>query len=672
MHTPYINQTNNYSHINKLRFILFLCGTLTVLLGVYATVPRLVEVATEYFSPDGHLSERGIAWVSGLRLKIILTGAVVLVLALLPRRLVNPCLWLTSTVLEKCVPSRTEVMSVLSTARLALARSFSMLFRVATDEKLVWCLVVLIFLSIQVPAIFLSAHGGLHAEGIDLNPAKNLARHGVYGTLTTRGFDDLTYRISAGPGILVPQAVVFKLFGVDVDYARALHVAYQLALVVIFYHVGRYLYGKGVALLSLVLFAPLTLSAVVSGSDGYAPAMFYLLTGALCWFKSVERGKTSYLWISGVFWGLAFQTKWLFLFAVFALLVTWLILRLSSNPLPSRYWIIPCSMVLLVTAIWVGFRIFNIGLREEYFHVLRFWQEHGHRGIPGFAILRPVVNLSGVDLWAELQLFLLVPALLYAMMAIKATEMSDYKSMFLGSFVALWLGWWLLFNSEGDYLGSIHVHVVRHLSQVFVARFLYDLWNYASEGTRQINAIKYSLRVLVAGVVLTAAIPPIVRQANKLYVRNMKFTSAFNEMVAYVRNNTESDAVFSGWDWSLPWHIDLDESGDRLIKDRATYPPEHREGVSEYFIVSPEWPLVPETDEWPNVSPSIEWGLRENAMRKGFLEKHASLVRSFPAGKHKWMLFKINDTSVARPASETQSPSPTSNSVQDRLGSQRN
>jgi len=662
----------NTPHINKPRFILFLCGTLIVLLGVYATMPRLIEFATEYFSPDKQLSERGIAWLNGLRLKIILTGAVVLVLALLPRRLVNPCLSSTSTVVEQYVPSRTEVVSVLSRARLALARSFSMLFRVATDEKLVWCLVVLIFVSIQVPAIFLSAHGGLHAEGIDLNPAKNLARHGVYGTLTTRGFGDLTYRISAGPGILVPQAVVFKLFGVDVHYARALHVAYRLALVVIFYHVGRYLYGKGVALLSLVLFVPLTLSALVSGSDGYTPAMFYLLTGALCWFKSVERGKTSYLWISGVFWGLAFQTKWLFLFAVFALLVTWLILRLYSNPLPSRYWIIPCSMVLLVTAIWVGFRIFNIGLREEYFHVLRFWQEHGHRGIPGFAILRPIVNLSEVDLWAELQLFLLVPALLYAMMAIKATEMSDYKSMFLGSFVTLWFGWWLLLNSEGDYLGSIHVRVVRDLSQIFVARFLYDLWNYASERTRRINAMTYSLKVLVAGVVLTASILPIVRQANKLYVTNVKFTSAFNDMVAYVRNNKESDAVFSGWGWSLPWHLDLDDAGDHLIKDRRTYSPEQREAVPEYFVVSPEWPLDPETDQWPNVSPNTEWSLRDNANRMEFLEKHASLVKAFPAGKHKWMLFKIKDTSVAQPASESQSSSPTSNSVQNRLSSQRN
>jgi len=293
------------------------------------------------------------------------------------------------------------------------------------------------------------------------------------------------------------------------------------------------------------------------------------------------------------------------------------------------------------------------------------------------------MNLSQADLWGELQLFLLVPSLIYIAMLTVKERMKDYKSLYLLTFVILWLLWWLLFNAEPGALLSIHLYSARFLAQLFVAKFLYDVWHYASQ--RQAPSshtiilthadrelMLYPLKLVVIIVIITTVVPHLIREASDLYFKNVKFTNAFNEMVRYIGNNTEKDAVFSGWDWSLPWHLDLDNGGDRIIKDRATYPPEHREGVSEYFIVSPEWPLVPETDEWPNVSPSSEWGLRENAMRKGFLEKHASLVRSFPAGKHKWMLFKINDTSVARPASESQSPSPRSNSVQDRLSSQIN
>ena len=91
----------------------------------------------------------------------------------------------------------------------------------------------------------------------------------------------------------------------------------------------------------------------------------------------------------------------------------------------------------------------------------------------------------------------------------------------------------------------------------------------------------------------------------------------------------------------MPWYVDLDEKGDHLIKDRATYPMEQRDAVTEYFIVSPEWPLVKVTDEWPSVAGDSAG--KANEMRKKFLEEQCTFIKAFGGNKHKWLLYRVNN-----------------------------
>lgn len=657
-----VNKTYNNVLINIFRLVFSVCGILAIVLGFYATGPRLVEFVTQYFSPDKELSKHTIAFLHGFRTKIILSGVILLILSMLVSYFVRYFLLLKNLILRKL-----QIGHLIQKAFSLTKRFFSSLYLIGTNKKFLWCFLTLMLIAIQIPGIFLSPWGGLHVEGIDLNPAKNLARHGIYGTLTTGGFDELTYRISAGPGILLPHALIFKVFGINVHYSRVLQVAYVVATLIVFYHVARYLYSQNVALLSLAMFTPMIMSGSLMASEGYTPGLCYFLIGTLFWCKSIDLRKKSYLFIGGLFWALSFQTKWLFLFAVFALLVTWIILRFSKNRLSSQYWIIPCSMVLLVTMLWVSFRILNIGFREEYFHLVRFWKEHGDRAmgmgvlitgphIPIFGILRPLVTLSQVDLWGELQLFLLIPAVIYIIILISKSKMADARSLYLINFVLLWFLWWFLFNYD---LPRVHLSVVRLVSQLFIAKFLYDLWKYATDESRsspqiitaergKTAAVLYPVKVLITIIVLTTIMLPLCRKANLVYGRDVKLSKAYREMITYIRTNTEKNAVFSGWNWSLPWHVDLDDDGDHLVKDRRIYAPNQRESVPEYFIVAPEWPLVRKTTEWPMVAYENEWTRKENAKRVEFLKKHASLVKTFSADKHKWLLFKVKNDKLAR------------------------
>ena len=402
------------------------------------------------------------------------------------------------------------------------------------------------------------------------------------------------------------------------------------------------------------------------GADAYTPALFYFLVAALFWFKAVETKKNIYLIISGLFWGLSFQTQWLFLFAIFAVIVTCIILSLSKKGLGSKYYLIPSCMVFLVTMAWFIFRIYNVGLRQELIHLEEFWREHGHRAFGAnteqgvissiLAFARPIVSLSQIDLWGELQLFLIIPAILYVIILIVRSRMSDYRSLFFISFTLIWFTWWLLFNYD---LPETHLSIVILMSQLFIAKLLYDIWRCSSahkdsfldlvkNKKTQEASLSYVLKIIIICIVLGNTVLPFARDIGDLYNYNLTLTKPEKEMMRYIRENTEADAVFSGWNWSMPWYVDLDDAGDHIIKDRSTYPPQQRESVPEYFIVSPEWPLLKVTDKWPSVVNESSSSIKLNEARKRFLEENCTLVKVFGGDKHKWLLYKVNNDKLVQ------------------------
>ena len=474
-----------------------------------------------------------------------------------------------------------------------------------------------------------------------------------------------------GPGIILPNALLFKIVGVSPYASRALHVAYVIGNLLLFYVTARSMYGAKTGIVAMYIFTPTVLMLSRGGSamgpEGYTAALFYTLAGALLWFKAIESKNHVYLILSGVLWGLAFQTKWLFLFALFALILTCALLRFARKGLGLRYWLVPSLAVALLTLGWTGFRIVDVGLRQEIIHLELFRAQHLHRAI-GFSlegvsarpweVIRPLMTLteSGyhhVDLWGDLQFFLIIPALLYACLIVGRSGWSDYRTLYWLSFSVIWFGWWLFFNYD---LAETHLITFGQISQLFIAKLLVDLWEYsgARKGSllnlmRQPDAgqatMSYLVRVGIVCIVLGKVFIPLAEKAGTLYTRYVTLTVPHDQMMSYITRNTEPNAVFSGWDWSVPFYVDLDEKGDHIIKDRATYPLEQREAVPEYFIVSPEWPLVKVTDEWPFASSDREE--KANERRKQFVEVHCTFVKSFGGPKHPWLLYRVKNDAVA-------------------------
>lgn len=638
------------SNMKIVRLMFFFFGILIIAAGFYATESRLIQFAL-HFSTHKVLSEQTILFLHGLKIKMILFGIMSVLLSILVGYLV---------LLQDSIIRKLESEHLIERAVSFIGSLLGLIYRIGTNQKFLWSLLLLTLIGYSFASVLLTSAGGFHVEGIILQPAKNLVKHGIYATLTTRGFDEYTYRISVGPGITLPNALAFKLFGINIYYSRVIFIAFVIATLVLFYYIARDLYGKKVALLALFIIAPMMTPPLIIGGDPYFPALFYFLIGALFWFKSIDTKKNIYLIMSGVFWGVSFQTHWLFLFAIFAVILTCIILRLSNRGVGNKYYLIPSFMVLLVTIAWFIFRIYNVGLSREYFHLLQFWEEHGHRAVGVstmeglvtsiFAFFRPIATLAQVDLWGYFQLFLIIPAILYIIILIGKSKWTDYKNLFFICFVLTWVTWWLLFNYD---LPANHVLIVCLISQLFIAKLLYDIWQYSSaykdsflnlvknKGTQE-STVFYGVRVMIICIVLGRVLLPVFDTTSKLYNRYLTLTKPYKEMMTYIKDNTEKNAVFSGWDWSMPWYIDLDDTEDHVIKDRATYPPEQRETVPEYFLVSPEWPVIRVTDEWPVVGVENEGSIRQNEFRKKFLEQNCTLAKTFGGDKHKWLLYKVN------------------------------
>lgn len=642
------------------QLVFLISGVLIIIIGFLATGSRLAEFVSKYVSDDKNLSEETMSVLNGLKIKIILTGiGFVLISALL--KLIP----LLKSILTKHGPNIFVSISSF------LKRIVNVTYKIVKTEKFIWGFIIVVLLTISLPTVYYSPAGGFHVEGLDLQPPINLIKHGIFGTLTTNGFDTESNRTSAGPGILMPITLVFKIFGISEYNGRFVHLFFLIGTILMFYFVFKNIFGRKVALLGLLMaFTPYMIMVARGhtgmGTEGYIPALFYLLVGTHFWFKAIEDNKNIYLILAGLFYGFSFQTKWLYLFAIPSLILTCIVLSFTAKSLKSKNYIIPTVMVIVVTAGWTLFRILNVGLRAEIFHLQKFWAEHSHRGLgEGIFILDPIIraftnNVYQINLWEDLQLFLIVPAFIYIFVLIRKSKWTDYKILFFMSFSLIWFFWWALFNFD---LPETHLRTFLIISQVFIAKLFYDFWQYSFQDKItfidlirdrdfQKNAMLYSLRVAVVLIVLAKVLVPVIEKANFLNHSKKNFVDPYKEMVSYIEKNTEKDAVFSGWAISMPWYLGINSKIDRINKDRNLYPPEQREKVPEYFIVSPEWPLVSTSDTWPNNVETDEAAKASNRIRKKFLEENATLLKTFGGEKHKWHLYKVINKNLAQQSIE--------------------
>jgi len=149
-------------------------------------------------------------------------------------------------------------------------------------------------------------------EGIFSETAANLVQHGRYAFTiqSPNQLSDLDYRISAGPAVILPVALSYKLLGVGVTSGRLVAGAYLVLAFLALYLGARRCWGPAVALGAVAL--------AFGGTDvlhwgrsvlGDVPALGLFLLGIWCLARGLDSPSFSALFAGGIFLGLAFDAK---------------------------------------------------------------------------------------------------------------------------------------------------------------------------------------------------------------------------------------------------------------------------------------------------------------------------------------------------------------------------
>ena len=149
-------------------------------------------------------------------------------------------------------------------------------------------------------------------EAIFSETAANIVQHGRYAFTveTPNQLSDLDYRISAGPAVILPVALAYKLLGVGVAHGRLVAGAYLLLLFLALYLAGRRLWGPAVALGAMAL-ALLGTDVLSWGRSvlGDVPALGLFVMGLWFLVRGLDTSALGALFAGGIFLGLAFDAK---------------------------------------------------------------------------------------------------------------------------------------------------------------------------------------------------------------------------------------------------------------------------------------------------------------------------------------------------------------------------
>jgi len=201
-------------------------------------------------------------------------------------------------------------------------------------------ILIIVFIFLGRILLFAGTFGGVeHDSGWYLGVARNLAQRGIYASYTNTitesspgahpslhgrfsvqdkdGFSYFPAGVTVGPGYIIPQALLLKIFGFDFwQYRLWPLLAFTGLLFILFLLVYR-LGG----IISLIIFqlwlwiVPQLYTAYAYEAYSEHIALFYLLLSFIFYYFSVTKSKFTYLIFAGLFFSFSVLTKNLFLLA---------------------------------------------------------------------------------------------------------------------------------------------------------------------------------------------------------------------------------------------------------------------------------------------------------------------------------------------------------------------
>lgn len=394
-------------------------------------------------------------------------------------------------------------------------------------------------------------------EGLVLQVPKNLVLYHEYAMMyLPDGLREFDPAIQAGPTILLPIALVFHLAGIGLLQARLVMVFYSLLAVGAFYSLVRGLSGMKIAFLASLLliftFDHEFTSFVFMGRQvlGEVPALSFFLLGTLLWFRGWKRLRWTALIWPGLVWGLAMLTKVQFVLILpVALILFWLLDRVSGKRLPILYVIVPVLVSGGCVLMWYGYQVVSLGFAD-------YWQQASELGAAGGMHLlsfsfRKVIS-AGLQLSGSTLVIFGVPGMLYTLcLGLQIGGEREDRWMFLAVFTATWLVWYAFLS-----IGWMrYAFVPTAISAIFSARLLGKLWGWSGEHSKMLGRwLPMTVgQVAVGGVIVTlllSGLLPLMKQVVQ------SPDSGLQELADYLNTHIPTEAVIESWEWEVDFLTD--------------------------------------------------------------------------------------------------------------------
>lgn len=389
-------------------------------------------------------------------------------------------------------------------------------------------------------------------EGFALQGAMNLARHGQWAMRSAEGFRVLDQPLVAnGPGLVLPIAAAFAVFGVGLLQARLVMVVGMVGAAIVFFLLARRLFGAPAAICSTVLLLAVPDEGFIlygRHALGNVPALGWFLLGCLIYSAAGQRRDWRLGALAGLMMGIAAITKAQYILLLPVLATAWGVEWLVYRRLPVASSLALLAAFAACLAGWQLAQWLIVGA-DNYARHLEALRSSADVTVLAFRLSRVPGNLwylarSGFAL-------MVLPGLALAAWQVVRRAPVDRAVLLLMAFVAVWTVWYA-FVSVGwpRYLFEPYA-----VGLLLAGRFARDAVACVRRAGVSVapRPVRRAAAGLLAAMALWAA-AGLIGQAARLMAEPNQSPQQFARLLLAT---VGPDQIVESWEWELDVLADL-------------------------------------------------------------------------------------------------------------------
>jgi hypothetical protein len=442
-------------------------------------------------------------------------------------------------------------------------------------------------------------------EGFTAQGAMNLARHGQYAMKSSEGFRVLDQPLIAnGPGVQLPIAASFAMFGVGLWQMRAVAIIFAVGTMIAFFCAGQRLYGTAAAFASAVMLVALPSEGFLYFSRiamGNVAGLFYFLVGFLFWLKLVETRRWRFAVCAGLLFGLATITKGQYNFYLLPCLA---VMALADLVYYRKVGLAKMGAVLIFTlgvfAAWSLAQLVIVGPENYLAHVAAV-RANAVITVLGFHLHEMQDRVS--YLLSKGASFIHLPAVAFALWCARERTAHGLSQAFVPVFVTFGFAWyvvasigWARYAFEPYAVGML---AVGHLVVVIARSLRWPILARHSVKSSPDVDVQQVLGLVTLALILAAGAYGLVRRVTQVMATPDRSAQI---MADYLRANIDPVSIVETAEWELAIQADLnyhhpkDEWVNRATLHTHGYP----QDMAEYDPLSygPSYLIAGPFSEW--------------------------------------------------------------------------